>query len=236
LNAITVAISTDVTISGQVQSNLIIGSSYSVGIGSTNPARKLDVVDSGASGSVIRSKVTTNNGGYLAYEALNSSGTSVFSVNHNGGVTLAGDVIFASGQGLDFSADGNAAGMTSELLDDYEEGTWTPTDGSGASLSFTAVSGVYTRIGRIITCQTEFSYPSTASVANAKVGGLPFTAINKGGGFSMYTTAAAGSIAIRNESNTTDMLLTSGTDQDTALTNVGLSGAVIQITFIYQIF
>jgi hypothetical protein len=34
-------------------------------------------------------------------------------------------VIGTSGKGIDFSADPSAAGMTSELLDDYEEGTWT---------------------------------------------------------------------------------------------------------------
>ncbi len=44
LNAINVAISTDVTIGGQLQSNLKIGSGYSVGIGSTIPSAKLDVI------------------------------------------------------------------------------------------------------------------------------------------------------------------------------------------------
>lgn len=44
LNANTVAISTDITLGGQVQSNLKIGSSYSVGIGTTLPNEKLQVV------------------------------------------------------------------------------------------------------------------------------------------------------------------------------------------------
>jgi hypothetical protein len=35
-------------------------------------------------------------------------------------------VIATAGEGIDFSADPSAPGMTSELLDDYEEGTWTP--------------------------------------------------------------------------------------------------------------
>ena len=53
LNAITVAISTDVTIGGQVQSNLKIGSSYSVGIGTTNPTSKLHVVGDGRFTGVV---------------------------------------------------------------------------------------------------------------------------------------------------------------------------------------
>jgi len=43
LNAVTVAISTDVTIGGQVTSNIIVGTGKSVGIGTTNPGKKLDV-------------------------------------------------------------------------------------------------------------------------------------------------------------------------------------------------
>lgn len=43
LNAVTVAISTDVTIGGKVNSNLILNTSYSIGIGSTSPTTKLDV-------------------------------------------------------------------------------------------------------------------------------------------------------------------------------------------------
>jgi hypothetical protein len=43
INANTVAISTDVTIGGKIQSDVIVGSGYSVGIGSTQPQQVLDV-------------------------------------------------------------------------------------------------------------------------------------------------------------------------------------------------
>ena len=46
LNAVTVAISTDVTIGGKVQSDVIVGTGYSVGIGSTQPSQALDVTGS----------------------------------------------------------------------------------------------------------------------------------------------------------------------------------------------
>lgn len=45
-------------------------------------------------------------------------------------------VIGTAGKGVDFSSSSHAPGMTSELLSDYEEGTWTPTDASGAGLVF----------------------------------------------------------------------------------------------------
>ena len=52
----------------------------------------------------------------------------------NNGLTLSdGNLVVASGHGVDFSAADDASGMTSELLDDYEEGTWTPVILSGGS-------------------------------------------------------------------------------------------------------
>lgn len=80
-----------------------------------------------------------------------------------------------AGKGIDFSANTHAAGMTSELLNWYEEGTWTPTDQSGAALTFTSAGGSYTRIGRMVYWQAVIVYPSTANGSNSLIGGLPFT-------------------------------------------------------------
>lgn len=93
-------------------------------------------------------------------------------------------VIGTAGKGIDFSADPSAPGMTSELLDDYEEGTFTPSDVSGAGLTFSNVIGTYTKIGRLVTCNVQFQYPVTADGNQARIS-LPFTAQNStapGGG------------------------------------------------------
>lgn len=60
-------------------------------------------------------------------------------------------VIGTAGKGIDFSANANAPGATSELLDDYETGSWTPAFSSsgGASLPQTSVGG-YTKIGNTV--------------------------------------------------------------------------------------
>ena len=51
---------------------------------------------------------------------------------------LSGNMSFASGQGIDFSATGDgSATMSNELLADAERGTWTPSDQSAAGLTFT---------------------------------------------------------------------------------------------------
>jgi hypothetical protein len=87
-------------------------------------------------------------------------------------------VIGTAGKGIDFSADPNPGGMTSELLDDYEEGTWTPTviDGAvtGTGITYT---GTYTKIGRLVYINLQIK--ATANdlrVASYVVfSGVPFT-------------------------------------------------------------
>jgi len=103
--------------------------------------------------------------------------------------TLSGDVnlstgnlvIGTAGKGIDFSITSSGTGtMTSELLADYEEGTWSPTDASGASLSLTSVSGKYIRTGNIVNAFFSVTYPATVSGADCTLGSLPFTSIASG--------------------------------------------------------
>jgi hypothetical protein len=94
-------------------------------------------------------------------------------------------VIGTSGKGIDFSA--TAGTGTSELLADYEEGTWTPADNSGAELVFTDVAGHYTKIGRCVTAAFTVTYPVTVSVSNARIS-LPFTAVTGDNNTGFYTT------------------------------------------------
>jgi hypothetical protein len=111
---------------------------------------------------------------------LATQSTARLSVHESSGdVSIAnGNVVMAtSGKGIDFSATTSGSGtMTSELLNDYEEGTWVPTDGSGAGLAFTVSACRYTKVGRLVTVQGSVTYPATASGSNAIWGGFPFVA------------------------------------------------------------
>jgi len=98
-------------------------------------------------------------------------------------VTTGNLVIGTAGKGIDFSADPSAAGMTSELLDDYEEGTWTPTDASGAGLTFTTSNTNYTKVGNTVFVTGVVTFPATADASAAQIGGLPFTAKASSNGF-----------------------------------------------------
>jgi len=101
-------------------------------------------------------------------------------------ITLPGDVtlstgnlvIGTSGKGIDFSATSSGSGtMTSELLADYEEGTWTPGQGSGVTVVGTySSSGRYTKVGRLVTVQFIVAGSTSIAVASGSnfITGLPF--------------------------------------------------------------
>ena len=100
-------------------------------------------------------------------------------------ITSAGNLAFTSGNGIDFSATSDASGMTKELLDDYEEGSWTPTyDTSGSSGSITVSSyslqyGKYVKIGKVVYVEGLLRANVTNnSNGTYDIGGLPFTVAN----------------------------------------------------------
>jgi hypothetical protein len=106
-----------------------------------------------------------------------------FPTTRTGDQTIVGGniVIGTAGKGIDFSADAHAAGMTSELLNDYEEGTFTLTDPgvkSAVSGTWTFVSGVYTKIGRQVTVNANFSGVGIGFSSNTgyyRFDGLPYS-------------------------------------------------------------
>ena len=112
--------------------------------------------------------------------------TSVSSSLDTTGPTIKsnGNIAFVSGKGIDFSSTGDSSGtMSSELLDDYEEGTFTPsfTQGvSGGSYSFQ--SGHYTKVGRLVMVSMRIDGSGlSANSNNLLLGGLPFTTVASGG-------------------------------------------------------
>jgi hypothetical protein len=90
-------------------------------------------------------------------------------------------VIGTSGQGVDFSATAHAAGMTSEVFRDYEEGIWEPTltNWTGTLGSYAAY---YTKVGRLVTVFAALVPTTTlaSTVANSYVSGLPFAPLDNG--------------------------------------------------------
>lgn len=109
------------------------------------------------------------------------AGTEVVPVVQSGSTTKATiDQILApaAGKGINYSANTPAAGMTSQLLNVYEEGTWTPVlrFGGGNNCTYSVQIGNYTRIGRQVTLTCTITLTARgASTGVATVTGFPFT-------------------------------------------------------------
>lgn len=143
----------------------------------------------GSTSSALNAKM-----GLASYAGFNYyiNGTQTTTMHASGGISLgdttdpgAGNlrlgtgnlVIGTSGKGIDFSA--TAGTGTSELLADYEEGTWTPTITSASGTCTTSsANGRYTKIGRMVyfNCVISFSTDASVGTSNLTIGGLPYAA------------------------------------------------------------
>ena len=117
----------------------------------------------------------------------------------NNGLTLtAGNLTVASGAGINFAATGDGSGSdTSELLDDYEEGTWTPVikDADDNAATMTHTSAGYTKIGRLCWVGGYIGaspFGSMGSSSQVRLTGLPYTAMNSDIAYSCIPLAYAG--------------------------------------------
>ena len=90
-----------------------------------------------------------------------------------------GDVTLASGHGISFAATSDGTTMSSELLDDYEEGTFTAQISSDSTyVGDSAQLGVYTRIGDMCFIQIRFQRTGTLNSGSNARFGVPFTSAN----------------------------------------------------------
>ena len=118
---------------------------------------------------------------------------------------IAGNLIIGTGgKGIDFSADPSAPGMTSELLDDYEEGTWTPVVAESALGGIVATgtfTGTFTKIGRMVTVNAILIDITTTGMTAGNIiylRGLPFvTGIGHLGSNMLRSVTYTGQIAPR---------------------------------------
>ncbi len=132
----------------------------------------------------------THNQTDLLFMLANDGGvTEKLRLKSDGDLTISdGDlVIGTSGHGISFAATSNGGTTTpSELFDDYEEGTWTPSMRYGSSdtaYTHTNQEGRYVKIGRLVWISANMNI-SNADASNSgsdglKLYGLPFTITNE---------------------------------------------------------
>ena len=125
-------------------------------------------------GNVVFRRTTNSNSAGAGAQASSTLVNNAI-LGNDGNLTVSdGNLVFGgSGHGIDFSnqtpTSATGASNTSEVLDHYEEGTWTPVC-SGSSGS----TGVYTRIGRIVNLNGYITSTNNTGTSSVPITGLPF--------------------------------------------------------------
>ena len=152
----------------------------------------------GVSGNQIDYTTSATTYDHVFYGNAQSSPTEIMRVHGDGDVTIAdGNIVMASGHGINFAATADGTTMSSELLDDYEEGDCTLgfTTSSGAmTMHSTYKYGKYTKVGNLVTV-TGYVIGNGIGSATSSQGltmtGLPFSIIGENGAYSALSVGYA---------------------------------------------
>jgi len=200
-----VSVENRLTVTGDlnVDSNtfFVESSTNRVGINNNNPTQELEVdgtirvnlgvndyavgvVSSGGGGFFLEPDDYTASNPIWKFRTFANENIGMYRGNSDCGTFTANGLAFPSGKGIDFSATSGTG--TSELFDDYEEGTFSPTfvtDGTDFdSVTYDALtSAKYVKIGSMVHVQIMIRTDNItvgSATGSVRVGGLPFTSSN----------------------------------------------------------
>jgi hypothetical protein len=205
----------DFRVEGDTDANLLFvdASADKVGIGTTSPGAKLSVTKASnydvarltapdiatldlyqsaqSNGSARNYQLLTNYEGWgtldfrRSVDNATAPSVTLLSLNNDGKLVLKGGATANSGVGIGFPAT-QSASSDANTLDDYEEGTWTPTVLNGG-VGITVNTASYTKIGRLVYLQLDVTIGSTANIDAFAIASLPFSV-----GSSRFAGAAIG--------------------------------------------
>jgi hypothetical protein len=158
-----------------------LGGIYFQALNSASSANAYAVIEGQATSDTAGSE-----GGYLRI-GVQGSGSLQNSLRINSDATIN---FQQSGGGIYL---GTTSPVSANLLDDYEEGTFTPTfTSTSVSFSYSNQYGFYTKIGRSVTCHIFIRAQSSGTTSNSLfISGLPFTSLNSSG---LYASGSFGQI------------------------------------------
>ena len=197
-----------------------------VSVANLTAGRAVSVSSLSVSGTGAALALTQNSAGSATYYIMDTtvetggkrwrfgySGATTFSnfsfYNQTDNVTVlnlaaAGDVTVNTGnliqgtaaKGINFTANTPAAGMTSQLLNWYEEGTWTGTlafNGGSTGITYASNTGYYERVGKTVHVSIYVELTSKGSSTGlTTLSGLPFISANNTAAYAAVTIWASG--------------------------------------------
>jgi hypothetical protein len=156
-------------------SNVTVGSGLSLSAGTLSTS-------GGASISAGDSNVTVSDTGSNGTVTVQTDGSERMRITSGGNLLVGTTTNNASGgviqvsNGITFPAT-QSASSDANTLDDYEEGTWTPTiigSSTAGTVTYSTRLGKYTKIGNVVTYQCLVDWNSGTGSGFLRVSGLPF--------------------------------------------------------------
>lgn len=115
----------------------------------------------------------------MALTKVSGSGADGLTLSSTDVTIASGDLLFGTAnKGVVLGVTSNTDGNT---LDDYEEGTWTPS--LGGNTTYHAQVGKYTKVGNVVHCGAVIQANSLGTGSTTTVSGFPFTSSNAGSGY-----------------------------------------------------
>lgn len=128
--------------------------------------------------------------------AIRTNSTNRIFVNGTGAVALSGGNVAADGVGIVFPS-AQSASTDANTLDDYEEGTFTPTVFGGTSAgagTYSVQVGRYTKIGNRVTVDVYLNWTNHTGTGDIRFGGLPFASRNAANYYASMTLGYVSSL------------------------------------------
>jgi len=198
-NAVTSPAATNLLLQSAGTTAVTIDTSQNVGIGTASPLAKLQTDSSsatysanirarnsnfgngvvGAASGILTVATDMNNMAFYTGSNLGVDGTSVptnerMRLNSTGALVLAGGSTSANGVGITFPAT-QSASSNANTLDDYEEGTWTPSiNPASGTVTSSVVAGTYVKVGRQVTLNYSAQITGGTITSVSSIGGFPF--------------------------------------------------------------
>lgn len=212
------------------------------GVGVTNGAGAITVSNSGVTSNIAGTgigvsgatgAVTISNTGVTS---ITGTANQVIASGSTGGITLSTPQAIGTGSSPTFN------GLTLTTLNlsgspfAFAASNWTPTDNSGAGLSFSNVSCAYLNMGIMVFAYGTLTYPITVNASAASIAGLPVAVPNQNYAQNPAVVASSvsisGGLVIIPTKNTSTAKFDVGSPLG-AVTNAQLSTAVLSFMMLY---